>query len=97
MCNRYRMSAKQVDFAARCGIDGPFPEDETFPPPELLPKRMGWVVSKDVRRPCPGRNAMGLPSARYEPRSCDERPKPCVSILARGPEEPGAALPRARD
>jgi putative SOS response-associated peptidase YedK len=48
MCNRYRMTAKQAELAARFGIVAPYPEDETFPPPELFPKRMGWVVRKEA-------------------------------------------------
>jgi putative SOS response-associated peptidase YedK len=48
MCNRYRMSAKQVDVARAFGIPEQFimPEPEPLPPPELFPKRMGWVVRK---------------------------------------------------
>ena len=48
MCNRYRMTAKQAELAARFGIVAPYPEDVTVPPPELFPKRMGWVVRKEV-------------------------------------------------
>jgi putative SOS response-associated peptidase YedK len=48
MCNRYRMTAKQAELAARFGIVAPYPEDETYPPPELFPKRMGWVVRKEA-------------------------------------------------
>jgi putative SOS response-associated peptidase YedK len=48
MCNRYRMSAKQVEVAIRFGIDPALimPEPERLPPPELFPKRAGWVVRK---------------------------------------------------
>src|SRR4051812_37391814 len=44
MCNRFRMTAKQRELAARFGITTPYPEDVTIPPPELFPKRQGWVV-----------------------------------------------------
>ncbi len=40
------MTAKQADVAIRFGIDPALimPEPERLPPPELFPKRMGWVV-----------------------------------------------------
>lgn len=44
MCNRYRMSAKQQELAIRYGIEAPYPEDVTVPPPELFPDRIGWIV-----------------------------------------------------
>jgi putative SOS response-associated peptidase YedK len=49
MCNRYRMSAKQAELARRFGIDPTLimPEPEPLPPPELFPKRSGWVVRQD--------------------------------------------------
>lgn len=48
MCNRFRMTAKQAELAARFGITSPYPEDETYPVPELFPKRMAWVVREDA-------------------------------------------------
>jgi putative SOS response-associated peptidase YedK len=54
MCNRYRVTAKQIEIAQRYGVDPAmlFPEPETLPPPELFPKRIGWVLRKEdgVRR-----------------------------------------------
>jgi putative SOS response-associated peptidase YedK len=47
MCNRYRMTAKQAEIAARFGVSSPYPEDVTYPPPELFPKRLAWVVRQD--------------------------------------------------
>lgn len=49
MCNRYRMSAKQAEVARRFGVDPALimPEPERLPPPELFPKRLGWVVRKE--------------------------------------------------
>jgi putative SOS response-associated peptidase YedK len=49
MCNRYRMSAKQAELAIRFGIDPALimPEPEPLPPPELFPRRLGWVVRKE--------------------------------------------------
>ncbi|TFI57754.1 DUF159 family protein [Sphingomonas parva] len=52
MCNRYRMTAKQQELALRFGIDPALimPEPEPLPPPELFPKRIGWVVRKEEGR-----------------------------------------------
>lgn len=51
MCNRYRMSAKQAELAARYGIASPYPKDEAYPPGELFPKKPAWVVREhDGRR-----------------------------------------------
>jgi putative SOS response-associated peptidase YedK len=44
MCNRYRMTAKQAELAARFGVEPIYAPDESFPPPELFPKKTGWVV-----------------------------------------------------
>jgi putative SOS response-associated peptidase YedK len=44
MCNRFRMTAKQAELAARYGVEPIYPEDATFPPPELFPDRPAWVV-----------------------------------------------------
>jgi putative SOS response-associated peptidase YedK len=48
MCNRYRVSAKQLELAQKYGIDPAtlFPDPEPLPPPELFPKRHGWTVRK---------------------------------------------------
>jgi putative SOS response-associated peptidase YedK len=43
MCNRYRVTAHQAEIAARFGVILT-PEPERLPPPELFPKRSGWVV-----------------------------------------------------
>lgn len=51
MCNRYRMTAKQADVARAFGVEAPYPEDVTLPPPELFPKRHAWVVrTEDSQR-----------------------------------------------
>lgn len=50
MCNRYRMTAKQAELARRFGVEVPYPEDQSFPPDELFPKRMAWVVRLDGGR-----------------------------------------------
>jgi putative SOS response-associated peptidase YedK len=49
MCNRYRMTARQAEVALRFGIDPALimPEPERLPPPELFPRRLGWVVRKE--------------------------------------------------
>lgn len=47
MCNRYRMTAKQAELAARYGVDAIYAEDATFPPPELFPDREAWVIRHD--------------------------------------------------
>ena len=48
MCNRYRVSAKQLDLAKQYGfpVDQLMPDPERMPPPELFPKKPGWVVRK---------------------------------------------------
>lgn len=45
MCNRYRMTERQVELAARYGAQVPYLPDVTIPPPELFPKRHAWVVT----------------------------------------------------
>lgn len=50
MCNRYRMTAKQAELARAFGVEPPYPEDVTLPPPELFPKRPAWVVRQEVGR-----------------------------------------------
>lgn len=49
MCNRYRMTAKQAELARRFGVPEHLimPEPERLPPPELFPKRDGWVVRRE--------------------------------------------------
>ncbi len=53
MCNRFRVTAKQIEIARRYGVDPAtlFPEPETLPLPELFPKRMGWVVRQEEGAP----------------------------------------------
>lgn len=51
MRNRFRMTAKQAELAARYGIDPIYPEDATFPPPELFPKKSAYVVREELGRP----------------------------------------------
>jgi putative SOS response-associated peptidase YedK len=48
MCNRYRVSAKQIDLAKQYGfdVDKLMPEPERIPSPELFPKKPGWIVRK---------------------------------------------------
>lgn len=46
MCNRYRLTAKQADLAARYGIASPYPDDLTIPLPELFPDKPAYVVRK---------------------------------------------------
>ncbi len=43
MCNRFRVTAKQIEIARRYGVDPAslFPEPETLPLPDLSPTRMG--------------------------------------------------------
>lgn len=51
MCNRYRMTAKQADVARALGVELPFLDDVTLPPPELFPKKPAWVArSSDAGR-----------------------------------------------
>jgi putative SOS response-associated peptidase YedK len=46
MCNRFRVTAKQLELAQRYGVDPAtlMPDPEPLPPPELFPKKAGWVV-----------------------------------------------------
>ena len=44
------MTAKQAELAARYGIDPIYPEDATFPPPELFPKKPAFVVREELGR-----------------------------------------------
>jgi len=54
MCNRYRATASEYELAKRMGVDTSLLHRERgrLPPPELFPKRDGWVVRKQdgVRR-----------------------------------------------
>lgn len=50
MCNRYRMTAKQAELAARFGVEPIYAPDESFPPPELFPKKLGWIVREEDGR-----------------------------------------------
>lgn len=48
MCNRYRMTAKELELAAAFGVDvSKLLPEEQIPPPELFPKRIGWVVRQE--------------------------------------------------
>lgn len=47
MCNRYRMTAKQAEVAARYSVVSPYPDDLTVPPPELFPDRPAFVVRSE--------------------------------------------------
>ena len=46
MCNRFRVSATQMEIAKPLDfpIDNLMPEPEPLPPPELFPKKIGWIV-----------------------------------------------------
>ena len=39
MCNRHRMTAKQLDVARALSVGLPFVDDVTLPPPKLFPKK----------------------------------------------------------
>jgi len=41
------MTAAQAELARRYGVEVPYPEDETYPPPELFPDKPAWIV-RDV-------------------------------------------------
>lgn len=38
------MTAREAKVARAFGVEPPYPEDVTIPPPELFPKRSAWVV-----------------------------------------------------
>jgi putative SOS response-associated peptidase YedK len=46
MCNRYRMTAKQAELAARFGMSRS--TLRKLPAAQAVPKRMRWVVRQDV-------------------------------------------------
>lgn len=50
MCNRFRMTAAQADLAARYGVDPIYPEDASYPTPELFPDKAAWIVRQDGSR-----------------------------------------------
>ncbi|KPF60071.1 hypothetical protein IP88_16130 [alpha proteobacterium AAP81b] len=48
MCNRFRMTASRIELLKRFSIDGAAEIDPvSLLPPELFPKRIGWVVRQD--------------------------------------------------
>jgi putative SOS response-associated peptidase YedK len=49
MCNRYRVSPKQLELAKQYGFDISklHPEPERLPPPELFPRKPAWVFRKE--------------------------------------------------
>lgn len=63
MCNRYRMTAKQAELAAKFGIDPTLimPEPERLPPPELFPKRLAYVVREEDGKRALDAMAWGFP------------------------------------
>lgn len=63
MCNRYRVSAKQIDLAKQYGFDVGklMPEPERMPPPELFPKKPGWVIRKHEGALSPEVMKWGIP------------------------------------
>ena len=44
MCNRYRVTEAEAALMRRYGAEPIYPADETYPPPELFPKRMAPVI-----------------------------------------------------
>lgn len=44
------MTAKQAELAARYGVEPLYPEDATYPPPELCPNQPGWIVRQETGR-----------------------------------------------
>lgn len=62
MCNRYRMTAKQAELAARYGVEPIYPEDVTYPPPELFPKKLAYVVRQSDKGRLLDTMAWGFPT-----------------------------------
>jgi len=60
MCNRYRVTAKQIEIARQFGFDigRLMPEPDALPPPELFPKR-GLGGPQGEWRKASRRHAMG--------------------------------------
>ena len=43
MCNRYCMTAAQIDLARRYGVTPIYPEREAFQVSQLFPDRVAWA------------------------------------------------------
>lgn len=105
MCNRYLVSAKQPELAKRYGfdVDKLMPEPDLLPPPELFPKKPGWIVRKqdgalslDVMQwgiPRHMKGKSGKPITSY----ITERAQPGEPLLALYAGQSALSLPRARD
>ena len=76
--------AKQAELDARFGVEPIYAPDESYPPPELFPKRMGWVVRDDEGRRTLDVMQWGVPrkgSADYQAsHQCAEPPKLVLEI-----------------
>jgi hypothetical protein len=83
MCNRYRMSAKQVELAQRFGIDPKLimPEPTPLPPPGLFPKRIGWLCGM---RTAAASWTLCAEASHRRPCASDERTQPLQPLLAIG-------------
>lgn len=61
MCNRYRMSAKQIELAKRYGVEPIYPEEVNYPPGELFPKKPAWIVRQSKAGPALDVMSWGFP------------------------------------
>jgi putative SOS response-associated peptidase YedK len=71
MCNRYRMTAKQAEVARRYGVEPPYPEDLSEPPPELFPDKPAMVVREEGGRRVLDVMAWGFP---FQTRGASGKP-----------------------
>lgn len=92
MCNRYRVSAKQRELMDRYGIPGAEPDSVTLPPPEIFPKRPGWVVVKGRE----GSRRLGPMTWGFPPPAAAKAPVTNVRNLASPFWREGLSRPERR-
>jgi len=92
MCNRYRVTAKDRDLAERYGVELPEYENVTLPPPEIFPKRPGWVVVRDSR----GQRRLGPMDWGFPPPPSAKAPVTNIRNLASPFWREGLARPERR-
>jgi putative SOS response-associated peptidase YedK len=81
MCNRYRMSAKQLELAAAFGIDiSKLLPEEQMPPPELFPQRPGLIVRQQDGERIFDVMPWGVPLNVKNPRTGKVTSKPVTNV-----------------
>lgn len=82
MCNRYRVTAKQIEIAKRYGVplDRLMPEPVQLPPPELFPKKPSWVVRREGEVPVLDVMEWGVPFNVKNPKTGKVTQKPVTNV-----------------